>query len=388
MAARGAAARARKRDWCFTVHAGHYGDHANEEAVMNTLSMTDCKYIVFQQETGAARAGGMQRDHLQGYVMFNAAKTLTAAQEALGVSCHMEIRRADKISDAVAYCKKTDTRRAGCEFFEKGEQPMDQGVKRTLTDACALATAPDGGVKRVAREMPEVYVQHYRGLRELQQIADADRLPTWRDVNVIALVGDSGCGKSYFAEHYDERDHTYPMGDTDPVWVDGYNGERTIVIEEFKAKMPFEFLLRLLDGYRLNMPKKGGFVWGQHTTVILTSNDPPDRWYNGAENQWSFDTEHMAAGPLQRRLNSIHVGTGTFEGGDATWDVPLPVRAPDALPADPAPAGAGAPSTDIRPESPAGNPGDVPGAAIDLTMLVPPTPGLTDAELDAMLLDL
>ncbi len=391
MAARGAAARARKTDWCFTVHAGHFGDYEDEKAVMDRISMTECKYLVFQQETGAAKEGGVERDHLQGYVMFTAAKTMTAAQAALGVSCHMEIRRADKISDAIKYCKKLDTRRAGCEFFEKGEEPMDQGVKRTLRAACDLAVAPDGGVKRVAREMPEEYVKYYRGLKELQQIADGDRLPTWRDVNVIVLVGDSGCGKSYFAEHYDNREDTYPMGDSDPVWVDGYMGERTIVIEEFAAAMPFRFLLRLLDGYRLNMPNKGGFVWGQHTTVILTSNDPPDRWYNGAENQWSFDTAHMSAGPLQRRINSIHVGTGTFEAGDVAWDVPLPVRAPDVPSPLPQADAAGAPDTDIRRVvSPTGS---VPGTVVDvmdLTMLTPPTPALAfdDVDVDDLLGDL
>ncbi len=326
-----AAAGGRKRDWCITVHAGHWGDYESEAAVMDRMSTTTCEYLVFQQETGAAREGGVQRDHLQGYVMFKQAKTLQAAQTALGVSCHLEPRRAAKISAAIKYCKKAETRREGCNFFEKGEMPMDHGVKRGLAAACALAAQKDGGAKRVARDMPEEYAKYHRGLEKIEQIAAGDRLPTWRDVKVIVVVGDSGCGKSYFAEHYDEREHTYPMGDSDPVWVDGYNNERTIVIEEFAAAMPFRFLLRLLDGYRLNMPSKGGFIWGQHTTVILTSNIPPDRWYNNADNQWSFDTSAVAAGPLQRRIHSIHTGTGVYKNGTAAWDIALPTRVPMVL---------------------------------------------------------
>ncbi len=279
----------RSRDYCFTVHSGNFGNKTEQE-VMSDLEHVNCTYIVFQQESG----GSLGRDHLQGYVMFKGQKTLKAAQVALGFpTCHMEARKAPKISDAVNYCKKDDTRRPGCMWHEVGTQPMDTGVKRTLRDACELAKT--SGVKRVAMDMPEEYVRYHAGLGKLANIAAEDNLPEWRDVNVIVVVGDSGCGKSWFAEHYDNRDDTYPMSDSDPVWVDGYWGQRTIVIEEMDAQMPFRFLLRLLDGYRINMPTKGGFIWGEHTTIIITSNTPPDRWYNdGFQNVWSFDTTQMS----------------------------------------------------------------------------------------------
>ncbi len=312
----------RQKDWCFTVHAGHWGDdYSTEDEVAARLKLTECSYIVFQPEDG----GELGRPHLQGYVMFKSLKTTPSAQEALGVMCHMEMRAADNISDAVNYCKKLDTRRPGTTFFEKGIEPMDNGKKRTLRDACDLAKQQ--GIKRVAMDMPEEYVRYHAGLGKLANIAAEDKLPDWRDVTVIVVVGDSGCGKSWFAEHYDDRDNTYPMADSDPVWVDGYWGQRTIVVEEMDAKMPFRFLLRLLDGYRLNMPTKGGFIWGEHTTVILTSNTSPDRWYNdGFHNTWSFDTTQMSAGPLQRRINSIHTGTGVYP--NTVWDVPLPTGIP------------------------------------------------------------
>ncbi len=349
----------RKKDYCFTIHAGNFGDKT-EQQVIDTLKGTNCAYIVFQQETG----GELGRDHLQGYVMFKSLKTLAGAQAALGFpSCHMEQRNAPKISDAIKYCKKKDTRRPGCTPFEVGIEPMDQGMKRTLRDACDLAKQQ--GIKRVAMDMPEEYVRYHAGLGKLANIAAEDKLPDWRDVTVIVVVGDSGCGKSWFAEHYDDRDNTYPMADSDPVWVDGYWGQRTIVVEEMDAQMPFRFLLRLLDGYRLNMPTKGGFIWGEHTTVIITSNTPPDRWYNdGIANTWSFDLQHMVAGPLQRRINSIHTGTGVYP--NAVWDVPLPVR--------PAPA-----EGQERPQVPAVAP-DSGAMPDDLVMEdLPPTnvPGVT-----------
>ncbi len=314
----------RKRDWCFTIHSGHFGDKT-EADILGALKDVNCSYIVFQQETG----GELGRDHIQGYVQYKATKTMQQAKRLLPCDAHMEMRMADKISDAINYCKKDDTRRAGTMWQEYGVMPMDQGKKRTVEEA--IECAKTHGVKRVAMEHSKVFMQYHTGLSKIANIAAEDKLPDWRDVNVIVVVGESGCGKSWFAEHWDDRDNTYPMGDTDPVWVDGYWGQRTIVIEEMDAQMPFRFLLRLLDGYRINMPTKGGFIWGEHTTVIITSNTPPDRWYNeGFHNVWSFDTTQMSAGPLQRRINSIHVGTGVYP--NAVWDVPLPMREADVAP--------------------------------------------------------
>ncbi len=144
------------------------------------------------------------------------------------------------------------------------------------------------------------------------------------------------------------------------------------------AQMPFRFLLRLLDGYRLNMPTKGGFIWGEHTTVILTSNTAPDRWYNDnmGANSWSFDTNVVSAGPLQRRINSIHTGTGVYP--NVVWDVPLPVRVPDEIhPIVPRDIELQQQQPEVVPDSGAApddpvmiDVGDVPGAAF-----APTTPG-------------
>ncbi len=309
----------RKRDWCFTVHAGNFGDKS-EEDIIQQLKEVSCAYIVFQQETGAAREGGIQRDHIQGYVMFKAAKTLQAAQAALGMgNVHMEQRHAPKISDAVNYCKKDATRRPGCNFLEVGVQPMDQGVKRTLAEACELSKTK--GYKAVAKEMPEEYVRFSRGLEKLDNIWAQTRVARHRDVQIIVLYGPSGCGKSYFAEHYDEAEDTYPTGDLKDLWLDGYSAERTLVIEEMKGHTPYRQLLRLLDGYRYNMPTKGGHVWANYTTVIITSNDRPEQWYG--EDQWSTDVR-IPHSPLQRRITSIHEGSGVWPNN--IWDVPLPVR--------------------------------------------------------------
>ncbi len=315
-----AVTNSRKKDWCFTIHSGHFGDNT-EEQVIEELKKVNCTYIVFQQESG----GSLGRDHLQGYVMYKTLKTLAGAKALLPCDAHMEMRAAPKISDAVDYCKKDDTRRAGCAPYEAGIQPMDQGVKRTLAEACELAKT--SGYKAVAKEMPEEYVRYHRGLQSLDNIHGQDRVPRHRDIEIIVLYGPSGCGKSYFAEHYDEAENTYPTGDLADLWLDGYSSERTLVIEEMEGKTPYRQLLRLLDGYRYNMPTKGGHIWAHYTTVVITSNNRPEQWYG--EDMWSTDPR-VPESPLQRRITSIHAGSGVWPNN--MWDVPLPARDADAAP--------------------------------------------------------
>ncbi len=296
----------RSKDYVFTAHAGNFGNR-NEQEVIDDLLKIPCTYIVFQQETG----GDTGRDHLQSYVMFKGQKTLRAAQAALGLNdVHMEIRKADKISDAVNYCKKDDTRRLGCVPFEHGVQPMDQGKKRTLADAIEVARTK--GFKRAMLDMPEVTIRYAKGIREYAHIAAGEAMPRFRPVKVYYVWGDSGCGKSWWANTlYDSSEHTYSTTDMpDKIWMGNYSGERTLVIEEFKSLCNDSILKCMLEGYKMEFQNKGGFVWSQWDTVILTSNTAPELAYDPQTNWWSVLP--TPPGPFQRRFATggiIH-GTG------------------------------------------------------------------------------
>ncbi len=311
----------RKRDWCFTIHSGHFGDKTELEVIADLQLMT-CTYIVFQQETG----GELGRDHLQGYIMFSAAKTRAQAARLMPCGAHLEPRMAAKISDAIKYCKKDDTRREGCTPFEVGVQPMDSGVKRSLVDA--INVARDKGFKRAMLDLPEVTIRYAKGLREYAHIAAGERIPQNRPVKVYYVWGDSGCGKSWWANTlFDTPENTYTTTDMpDKIWMGSYAGQRTLVIEEFKSLCNDSILKCMLEGYKMEFQTKGGFAWSEWDTVILTSNTDPMLAYDPQTNWWSVLP--TPPGPFQRRFSSggmIH-GTGNYEMGTAHFDVPLPIR--------------------------------------------------------------
>jgi len=77
---------------------------------------------------------------------------------------------------------------------------------------------------------------------------------------------------------------------------DGYDGEETIIIDEFYGWFPWDFLLRLTDRYPLNLAVKGSTVPSLASKIVFTSNKHPRDWYPNSRYQWD-DTN-----PLRRRF--------------------------------------------------------------------------------------
>lgn len=63
------------------------------------------------------------------------------------------------------------------------------------------------------------------------------------------------------------------------VWWDNYEGEDVILFDDFYGGVKHAYLLRLLDGYRMQLPTKGAHTWKGWTKVFITSNKPPQEWY-------------------------------------------------------------------------------------------------------------
>lgn len=52
------------------------------------------------------------------------------------------------------------------------------------------------------------------------------------------------------------------------------------MFDDFYGWIPWGQFLRLLDGYRMNLQIKGGFVPKNWDRVIITSNKKVEDWYN------------------------------------------------------------------------------------------------------------
>jgi hypothetical protein len=76
---------------------------------------------------------------------------------------------------------------------------------------------------------------------------------------------------------------------------DGYQGEKAILIDDYSGWLDYEFLLRVLDKYKLRLNIKGSYTYANWNTVYITSNVRPRFWYRETKN-----TEN-----LQRRITKV-----------------------------------------------------------------------------------
>lgn len=268
---------ARYQDWCFTVN-NYTPDEMTALKVMDPIHFD---YMVFQQETGANGT-----HHLQGFIQFKKRHTLTAVKTFSGLTrAHLEPRKGSA-HEAQKYCMKTDTRDEGTLPFERGRlvmrgKDLTQGPNqrqareekerekhewhdKVIKENCPLKDVPDHILRSNG------WLQAVRAVRN-------NELGPWRkDLKVICIVGDTGCGKTYAAHLIGGLD----MANWDGQWW--WNAEyhsNYALVDEFYGNARWSELLKFTDQYPLKLPVKGGFEPAFFRTMFITSNVTPDKWY-------------------------------------------------------------------------------------------------------------
>lgn len=269
----------RSRSWVFTDYA--VGDDRRDSLL--ALVPNSAAYIVFQEES----CPRTQRRHYQGYVQFVGRKTLRSAKSVLGGQPHLATRRGTH-REAIAYCKKDESRVAGP--WEAGEG-VEQGERTDLLQAKALIES--GATElAVAQAAFEVWVKHDRALRRYAALLAAEKPRLRNPPEVILLVGPTGCGKSTTIRREMAADgrRSYWLsrsgaGDSAPQYWDGYNGQPLVAIDEFTGWLPITFMLRLLDCNPFDVNCRGYQAPFVGERIWIASNIPPESWYASCDGE-------------------------------------------------------------------------------------------------------
>lgn len=302
------------KNWCFTLNANEdAGEHitwpcpGSECPISGWVAAGDIEYMVCQVEKVA-------HVHIQGYIQFKKNMRLTALKR-ISAAAHWELRRGSH-TDARDYCKKPDSRVNGP--WEFGTERDSQGKRTDLEAIGALVKARKTNYEIVEAcgASASKFAKHIGFLRFTYTEADSDR--QLQGVRVIVLYGASGKGKTYAAVNFIAGNKDYyiceaPSHASSKLWFDGYEGQRTLILDDFEGSFcQFRFLLRLLDVYKLKVEVKGGHAWAVWTTVVITSNTHPSAWYS-----------NMDTAPLKRRINEIRLmeHQGTYKRIDWTEHV-------------------------------------------------------------------
>ncbi len=280
-----------RRHWVFTSHSTEEGKLF--QAITGGLGALDVsvRYIIFQKEKGAT--GG--NEHFQGYVEFSRGYRLNQVRRLIDNGAHFEPRRGTQ-EEAIAYCRKPDTRIEGPWSF--GEPSKGKGSR---TDLESFRDAIKSGKRKkdLYESHPQQiarYPKFYEGFRDVLQEEG------WREIEVILLVGETGLGKTRWVYKNWNKGSFWrlPIVFT-TMWFDGYDGQEYALIDEFAgrfSKVSLTVLLQILDGYFVKTPIKHGFTWFGPKHIAVTTNLEPHKWYN-----WKGrETQYMA---LARRFTKI-----------------------------------------------------------------------------------
>lgn len=272
-------------------------------------------YAIWQLERAASGTV-----HFQMYFEFKSPQRVGFLKKLLKTQAlHAESRDGSR-EQARDYCRKEETRLAGP--FEFGVwNNVAQGRRTDLNTAVDLV--------KEGKSLLEVYdvvgASAFRNAKylNLARVAFAANVPRVKPV-VVVHWGDSGTGKTHDA-----------VGDLEPSqyhikspgkWWDGYECQDVVIIDDIQpdtslsCRENHEYLLRVLDKWKMNVEIKGGSVPLTATRIFITSNSHPNDWFPSIHNKT----------PLLRRINRIVHYTGALYPNPVTKSIDLEHR--DAFP--------------------------------------------------------
>jgi hypothetical protein len=159
----------------------------------------------------------------------------------------------------------------------------------------------------------KVCAKYHSFAKEYLSIRKFRNIPRWRKVTTTVYWGWTGLGKT--RKVYFEHPDVYkldPCGDGGKVWWCGYDGEDTILIDDFYGWIEIGMLLNILDGYPLRLNIKNGRGYAAWTKVCMTSNMPPHGWYSSVANTGEIITSAQRAALNRRLTNVINVTENWF----------------------------------------------------------------------------
>jgi len=281
--------------WCVTLFEPAYCDIGFEAIALNAYHGKIICAMVCQEE----KAPDTGRLHLQLFVAFASRVTMRFVKAFFGTdTAHCEVAKGDDASQ-VAYCSKDDSYSGGLRFQVGDFSSVRQGRRTDLDEAVALF---EGGasLRTVARAHPSVAMKYPGGFKLMAECC-RDEVPEERNMVVIVLWGDAGCGKSAWCRRYCRSTlkrfySKTPQRAEETMWFDGYEGESVLLLDDFEcSQIKYRTFLRLLDVYAERLQVKGSTTVSAWDTVVITSNVNPIYWYPS-----EFDRQ-----PLMRRLDII-----------------------------------------------------------------------------------
>lgn len=242
----------------------------------------DCNWEKIFKENGQLRfvAWGKEicpktkRPHLQGFLQMKTTVRFAAIKKMCnyqGLNLRVMMGRFDQNEK---YCSKEG------KYTKCGEW-VTQGHRSDLEAVVDDIVTTGGDVEQIMEEHPESYMKFHGGIDKLCTYHKKKSNMKWMDVETHILCGKAGTGKTSYVTRRWGYDNVFIL-DTDAdakFLLDGYAGEKILLIDDFNGGIRYNTMLRLLDGHPMKLNVKNGRAYKAWEHVYITSNVAPAWWY-------------------------------------------------------------------------------------------------------------
>ncbi len=300
---------ARIRNFCFTLNNPEPIEIEFWEHLCNRQRLRDrhhVTYVVFQTERGPTTTNNIGIDvlgtlHYQGYVELSRAIRLPRLKTIFGDRLHIEQRRGTQ-AQAIAYCKKEETRVQGANSGEGGEaKKLGKDKLKVVAELIKLGNDLEG----LQHDYPCTFIRNGASIRSYALRLKGQR----HKAPIVHIVyGKTGTGKTHWIENKWPDAYWVPMPRNGGWWWPNYTGQKVAFFDEFANQWKYHEMLRLLDRYPFDIQEKGGNSNMISEILVFTSNIDPMNWYSGVQDKTA----------LHRRFRDF--ATIYEVDNDSTWD--------------------------------------------------------------------
>lgn len=264
----------------------------------------------FPTRTGAwtycISADGLKHIHM--VLEDQKAMRFSAIKKSYAVGMHFEPTKGSK-DDAENYINKRG------KFEEKGEKILcsavygeikgAQGSRRDLEIFEELICSGYTPTQIFAISIS--YLRYEKLIRAAFWQKKIDDTPAFREITVSWHIGESGTGKSHtYLDLIDKygRDRVYMVSDYDSGFLDSYEAEPVLFLDEYRGQLRYATLLSILGGYTTQIHCRYKNVYMVWNEVHITSVKTPEEVYQNLiadDSEQKIDTYEQ----LRRRINYI-----------------------------------------------------------------------------------
>lgn len=232
---------------CFTYT--RYNLCSKEEYQTLIHTNTKVRFIAYGLETCPTTG----RQHHQGWIVFKT--QITTSTRSLGNigkmlgNAHVE-PMFGTLKQNAAYCSKES------ELIKIGDEPK-QGDRNDLKDVLKRIRDGETTADEILLEDPGYYHMYGRTIERAEDVLMRKRFRT-EMTQGIWLYGNTEAGKSHIAFEGYNPDNSYvkTLTGNEHRWWDGYTGQATVIMNEFRGEIGYGELLSLVDKWPVSVPRR------------------------------------------------------------------------------------------------------------------------------------